>query len=514
MSSFWGLVEEAAERRGSAPVAEDERGRVLTAAGLRERAEEVAAVLHRAGTTPGDVVAWQLPSSIAAIVTMAGLARLGVVQVPLVPIYRFREVSFAMCQTQASLLVVPPRGDGFDHVALAEEVRDALGGFELLLVDDDTIPRLPRGDRDAVDDLPEAPRGSDTLRWVFYTSGTTADPKGARHTDATLLGGAAGFVRRVEYTDADRAGVTFPLSHIGGPTSLAAALLAGFTMVLSATFDPVATPAFFRERRVTTVSGPPIVHQAFVDAQRVFGPERVFPDVRAFLGGGTPKPAGLSEALRDEVGAPLLSGYGATESPLATFCAPDDPAAMLDATEGRPCEGVAIRIVTADERLATAGEDGEIRLRGRQTFLGYMDDALNADAFDADGWFRSGDIGHLDSDGNVVVTGRIKEIIIRKGENLSAREILDVVLLHPDVVDAAVIGLPDPRTGERACAVVVLRPGTELSLGELAAHGRAHGLMNQKLPEQLEVLDELPRNAMGKVMVAALRERFGASPTV
>jgi cyclohexanecarboxylate-CoA ligase len=152
--------------------------------------------------------------------------------------------------------------------------------------------------------------------------------------------------------------------------------------------------------------------------------------------------------------------------------------------------------------------DGELRLKGPQCFLGYTDPAHDVGAFDDQGWFRTGDLGEIDSGGNVRITGRLKEVIIRNAENISALEIADVLLRHPDIADVTVIGLPDGLTGERVCAVVVPRPGCAVTLAEVAAHCRAEGMARQKHPEQLEVVDALPRNAMGKILAQQLRSRF------
>jgi acyl-CoA synthetase (AMP-forming)/AMP-acid ligase II len=152
--------------------------------------------------------------------------------------------------------------------------------------------------------------------------------------------------------------------------------------------------------------------------------------------------------------------------------------------------------------------DGELRLKGTQCFLGYVDPELDGDAFDDAGWFRTGDLGEIDAAGNVRITGRLKDVIIRNAENISALEIEDVLLRHPGVREAAVIGLPDARTGERVCAVVVAEPGCTVTLPQLAEHCRGQGMARQKCPEQVELVDVLPRNAMGKVRVQELRDRF------
>ena len=172
------------------------------------------------------------------------------------------------------------------------------------------------------------------------------------------------------------------------------------------------------------------------------------------------------------------------------------------------CQGSSVRVVDDSEREVPIGEEGELRLKGPQCFLGYVDASLNADAFDADGWFRSGDRGRIDADGNVVVTGRIKDAIIRNAENISALEIEGVLATHPSVADVAVIGVPDSRTGERVCAVVVAAPDTDLTLKELAQHCQARGLSKHKSPERLELVEALPRNLTGKVLKNELRARY------
>jgi non-ribosomal peptide synthetase component E (peptide arylation enzyme) len=168
-----------------------------------------------------------------------------------------------------------------------------------------------------------------------------------------------------------------------------------------------------------------------------------------------------------------------------------------------------VRAVDDSEREVGVGEEGELRLKGPQCFLGYVDGSLDADAFDADGWFRTGDRGRIDDEGNVTITGRIKDAIIRNAENISALEIEDVLATHPAVADVAVIGVPDPRTGERVCAVVVAQPGSDLTLDALAQHCHAKGLSRHKYPERLEVVEALPRNLTGKVLKNELRARFG-----
>jgi acyl-CoA synthetase (AMP-forming)/AMP-acid ligase II len=211
------------------------------------------------------------------------------------------------------------------------------------------------------------------------------------------------------------------------------------------------------------------------------------------------------------MGVQLTHGYGMTEVPMITMGAPDDSAENLATTEGRPPAGMEIRVTDEAGGPVPPGTDGELRLRGEAVCRGYLDPAQSAAAFDADGFLITGDVGHVKESGHLVLTGRIKDVIIRKGENISAKEIEDLLHTHPGVGDAAVIGLPDPERGELVCAVVEPAPGArELTLPGITSYLREQGLSVHKLPERLEVVDALPRNeTLRKVLKYKLRERFG-----
>jgi acyl-CoA synthetase (AMP-forming)/AMP-acid ligase II len=188
---------------------------------------------------------------------------------------------------------------------------------------------------------------------------------------------------------------------------------------------------------------------------------------------------------------------------------PSDSDEQLAYTEGRAVPGTQLRVVTIDARVGGVGEEGELQIKGPQVFQGYVDSGLDEHAFQ-DGWMRSGDLGVIDADGYVTITGRLKDIIIRKGENISAKEVEDVLYTHRKVVDAAVIGLPDPASGERCCAVVVCTEGDVLEFAEMVEHLKASGLSTRKIPEQLELVSSLPRNPSGKVLKFELRKTYAS----
>jgi acyl-CoA synthetase (AMP-forming)/AMP-acid ligase II len=229
-------------------------------------------------------------------------------------------------------------------------------------------------------------------------------------------------------------------------------------------------------------------------------------------GGGAAKPPEVHYEVRDEIGGRgVVHGYGMTEVPMISNGSPTDSDEQLANTDGKPVEGADVRIVTLDGRVAQPDEEGEVRVRGPMVFHGYTDPDLTAAAFDDDGYFRTGDLGKLRADGHLTLTGRLKDVIVRKGENISAKEIEDLLYTHPMVVEVAVIGLPDPTRGELVCAVVQLADGADgLELADVIDFCRAAGLMTQKIPEQLEVRTEWPRAGTGKIVKQSLRDEYSA----
>jgi acyl-CoA synthetase (AMP-forming)/AMP-acid ligase II len=537
----------------------DGDGRTVTFDEVRDEALRAAAGFRELGIGAGTRVAWQLPTRIETVIASLALARLGAVQIPVIPLHREREVGFILADSAAEYLLVPGRWRGFDYTAMAHEV--AGDGVRVISSADGLPPAGPRGGpadgrgaggrgtRGEGTAAGAAPGGSatagtgaagtgarrrhggtgegrdgtgrgrdgDATAWIYYTSGTTAVPKGVEHTDAGLLAGGVGLATALGMGAHDIGSIAFPYAHIAGPDYVIAMLVSGFPAVVLDTFRPAEAAAVYRRHGVTMAGGSTAFYQAFLDESRRHrrarpAAGRLIPSLRLLSGGGAPMPPELYAAAGRELGCAIVHGYGMTESPMIAMGTPYDTDEQLSRTVGRPVTGARVRIARPDGSEAATGEPGEVTLQGTMLFRRYTDPALTAEAFDADGYFHTGDLGRLRPDGHLVLTGRLKDIIIRKGENISAQEVEELLHTHPAVAEAAVIGLPDRERGERVCAVVTLTdPAAPApTLATLTAHLRAAGLMTQKLPEQLEVTDALPRGGpLHKVLKTALRERYG-----
>ena len=509
---MWELVERRAAASPERLMLVDEQDRTITFGEYRDRCAKVAAGLHAMGIGPGDAVSWQLPTRIETAVLSTALARIGAVQNPIIHIYRDREVAFALRQTGARFFFVPGEWRGFDYLAMAARIAEGLDEPPVVHVAYDT---LPEGDPATLPPAP-SPADADAVRWIYYTSGTTSDPKGVRHSDRTLITGGRGLAIALDLSEDDVGSMAFPFAHIAGPDYLVMLLANGTAAVMLEAFVPEVAVEVFRRHGATMVGGSTAFYQAFLNEQRKQPGTKIFPALRIMSGGGAPMPPEVFNEVGRDMGVRIAHGYGMTEIPMICMGTPHDTDEQLANTVGRPVDGAELRIVTLEEQDAPTGVDGEVRVRGPMVCKGYTDPALTAESFDDKGFFRTGDVGHVRPDGHVVLTGRLKDIIIRKGENISAKEVEDLLYQHPKVGDVAVVGLPDRERGERVCAVVETAAGSDpLSFDEMVEHLRAAGLMAQKVPEQLEIVEALPRNqTLNKVLKYKLREQLAEKPFV
>ncbi|HTR70654.1 MAG TPA: AMP-binding protein [Mycobacteriales bacterium] len=503
--TIWELVRRRAELSGDRVALIEPGGAQVTFGELAARTEQVAAGLLSLGVGPGSRVSWQLPTRVESILISMALARLGAVQNPVLHLYREREVAAVLRHSRPDFFVVPGVWRDRDYGAMARELATDLERSPTIL---EIGTELPVGDPSG---LPAPPVSGEDVRWVYYTSGTTSEPKGVQHCDRTLMAGGRGLGAALDMSPEDLGSIAFPYSHIAGPDYLLMMLAAGFGAVLIEAFVPADAVAAYRDLGVTMCGGSTAFYQMFLGVQRTSADTPIIPTLRIMSGGGAAKPPELFYDIEREMGVRLVHGYGMTEVPMIAMGSPHDTDEQLANSDGKPVIGAQVRIVTEDGAVAGPDEEGEVRVRGEVVCLGYTDPDATRVAFDQDGWFRTGDLGVLRPDGHLRLTGRLKDVIIRKGENISARELEDVLFTHPKVGEVAVIGVPDEERGELVVAVVEQVDGEDpITFEEMTAWCADAGLMRQKIPERLEVVDRLPRNeTLNKVLKFKLREQFG-----
>ncbi len=364
----------------------DDYGRSLTNDQLRVAAMRTAASLAERGVGQGTIVSWQLPTTLETMVVMVALTRLGAVQNPILPIWRDSEVRFVTSQLGTEVLIVPGTWRGFDHVALANALA-AERTLEVVVIDHDqpitgNELRLPLGD---VARLPAPSSSATEARWVYYSSGTTAAPKGVRHSDRSVIAGSAGVVGMVGASSSDVNPIAFPVSHIGGAAMLAASLLTGMRLVLFDAFDPATTPLAIAAHRPTLLGSATPFFVAFMAAQRGTAMSRCSRSAR-MRGGGAPITPELGSQVRQSLFGFRHRERVGVDRVSRRDLAPTRRRSRNPRSHGRTAgAGVSVRAV-ADEDRGRARRRGELRLKGPQCFLGYVDETLNADAFDADGW--------------------------------------------------------------------------------------------------------------------------------
>jgi non-ribosomal peptide synthetase component E (peptide arylation enzyme) len=480
----------------------------LSAGDVEGRVAALAGGLAALGIGRGTVVSVQLPNWWETVVVYWALIRLGAVMNPLLPIHRDHELEFMMRESEAEALVVPGEFRGYDHRALAERMRAKLPKLgHVIVARAETGPGQHALDRLTASAAPREPArlDGDEPLLVMYTSGTTAEPKGVVHTHDTLhyelrsLGDVHGL------GESDTVLMPSPLTHVSGLVHGALLpFVLGTRAVLMDSWDPRLALETIEREGVTYMVGAPIfLSDLAYHPDLAAHPTRT---LRLFSCGGAGVSPDLIRESRRRLGCVAKRVYGSTELPTLTTTSAEDAAERGATTEGRPIGAAELRIVDDEGRDVRPGVPGEILARGPDCFVGYQNRALDREAFTEDGWFRTGDLGVVDEDGYLTVTGRKKDIVIRKGEKISAAELEAAIERHPAVAAAAVIALPDSLSGERACACVTLREGAALELADLARFLIANGLSRQKVPEALELLDALPRTASGKVQKHVLRE--------
>jgi cyclohexanecarboxylate-CoA ligase len=490
-------------------------GRRFSYAELGDLISRAAASLKRLGVEKGDVISVQLPNWWEfAVVTLAAF-RVGAIINPLMPIFRERELSYMLDFAESKIFIVPKLFRGFDHEAMAESLKPALpklthilvvdgagpNGFDAaLLSHEERLAPPPVGDIGAM--------AADAMAVLMFTSGTTGSPKGVMHCLNTLMACNVALAGRFGLDDSDTMLVCSPLGHM---TGFAAGMLLGLKIGANVIFQDVWEPrrgvTLMAEEGVTYSAGAATFLTDMCEAVAAGAPKPA--RLRKFLCAGAPIPPVLIERVYRDLDLSVCSLWGMTESLSSTLTEPERALEKSSKTDGRPLDGVAVKVMRMDGSPAPVGETGALKVRGAQMALGYYK-RPDMEPFDAEGWFDTGDLAYADEEGYIRINGRLKDIIIRGGENVPIVEIENLLYKHPAVLGAALVGYPDSRLGEKACAFVVLRPGHQLDVRAVQAYMAENKVAKQYWPERIEVVDDLPKTPAGKVQKFARREHAKA----
>jgi acyl-CoA synthetase len=476
-----------------------------------DEAHSLAGALRSRGIVAGDVVAFQLPNWKEAAVSFWAAALLGAIVTPIVHFYGFKEVDYILRRTRVRALVTTDRFGRNDYLTTVDSVRSQAPDLEhVIVLSDDPVPSWAERYADLLEADPviePARVDPDAPALVAYTSGTTADPKGVVHSHRTIC-------FEIEQLASMQTGS--PPLLVGAPVGHGIGMLSGLLLPvhkrepinLIDVWDPGAVLAAMVEDNIASGSGSTYFLTSLLD----------YPDItQAHLKlmkriglGGSAVPVAVTERMVD-LGISPVRSYGSTEHPSTSGARHEEALDKRMHTDGHALLGVELRIVDDEGTDVAPGSPGEILSRGPDCSIGYTDPTLTTKAFDPDGWFHTGDVGVLDDEGWLTIVDRIKDIIIRGGENISALEVEEQLLRLPGVAEAAAVAVPDERLGERVCALVRLTPGAPApDLAAAKAHFERVGLARQKWPEELRVVDDFPRTASGKVQKFLLRERLRA----
>ncbi|MEY4238458.1 MAG: hypothetical protein RL339_1059 [Pseudomonadota bacterium] len=477
--------------------------RVTTLGEVHAAGLKLAGSFHALGLRTGDTIAMQLPNGLENAVLFQAAAALGCTLLPIVHIYGPHELAHILADSRAKALIVPDRWRSIDYLERLERLPE-LPELKHRIVMGSLVPEgMLALDALPVGDLPEISVAPDALALLLYTSGTTAAPKGVRHTSRSLL---AELLAQRQDSPADEYGLSpWPSGHIAGTLGVMGHALLGRPMVILEAWDAQLAAELVERFKVRQMSGTPFHLSGLLEEAARDG--RDITSFRQFVIGATTVPPALV-AASEAAGIRCCRCYGSTEMPTVSQCVPDDPLDKRLSTDGRPNAGVEVRIVDDEGRDLPVGCEGEVAVRGAERFIGYTDPVLDAASFLSGGWFLTGDIGRLDAEGFLAITDRKKDIIIRGGENISSREVEELLLQVPGIVEAAAIGAPDARLGERICAVVRVGAGARPTIGAIGAIFSDLGVARQKTPELLVVVDDFPRTPSGKIQKAELRRNL------
>ena len=494
-----------------------DRGRRVTYAELKTRVDRVAAGFAALGIGAKDVVTIQLPNWAEFAYVFFALERLGAIANQIGPDFRSREVDYILRFSESRAFVCPASFKSFDYVKMVGELRPGLPDLQAVCV----LGGAAGPGRVSLDALvenasavapPGARQGANDVMRMAFTSGTTGNPKGVIHSHNTTLSTCRTLNTDMRVTEDDVFLVYLPLGLNWGYLTLVQAIMAGARVVLLDQFSAAAALDLIRRERVTYIPTAPASIIAMLNHPDLG--QFDLSSLRVVITGGASCPIETIREFRARMHGHLIELYGMLETGFHTYTRLTDDPEAVTGTVGTVSSGLGIRIIDDAGRDVPPRAEGEIAALGPSVHLGYhKNPTANAELFTADGWFRTGDLGQFDAAGNVKIVGRLKEMINRGGKKFFPREIEEILYTHPKILHAAIVGVPDPRLGERNCLCVIPRAGQQLALDEVVAYLK-DDVATYKLPETIEIFDELPFTPTGKiqrhVLVRRVLERRGA----
>jgi cyclohexanecarboxylate-CoA ligase len=474
--------------------------------------ERVAYGLAAHGVEPGGVISCQLPNWNETIVLFLAAARLGAVLNPIPPTYRASELRFMLGLLESQVMVVPEVFRGFSHREMMAGLRRDLPRVEHVFVVRGTPGAGMSPWTTLTDTAWEAREGRRPLpgsdpnhvHEVVFTSGTTGEPKGVMHTPNTTLSTIYTLIDKLQLSERDVIIMSSTLGHQTGHLyGYCLNFLLGATAVWLDVWNAAEAARLIEAERVTFTMGA----TPFLQDLTYLSTPHDLSSMRVFISAGASIPRQLVADARARLRCTISAGWGMTENGLVTCNGLADPEAKVFGTDGAPLPGMALRVVDETEHDVPPGVEGDLLVTGPAQFVGYFRrPEFTAQAHTPDGWFRTGDRATLDQDGFLAITGRSKDVIIRGGENIPVAEVENLLFAHPKVAGVAIVAMPDHRLQERACAFVIPREGTTLTLAELVAYLDTKQLAKQKFPERLEIVSEFPMTPSGKVQKYRLRQ--------
>ena len=484
---------------------------------LATLADRIAVGLSRLGVGRNDVVAMQLPNWRHFTLLYLACSRIGAVLNPLMPIFRERELSFMLKHGEAKVMIVPKIFRNFDHEAMVRGLMPSLPSLKRLVVVDsggaddfDALLTIPEWEKesDAEAILTSNRPGPDDITQLIYTSGTTGEPKGVMHSANTLMANIIPYARRLSLGADDVILMASPMAHqTGFMYGLMMPIMLKASAILQDVWEPTKAADLIRAEKVSfTMASTPFLTDLTRAVSESGNP---VPTLKTFLCAGAPIPGPLVEQAQAGLGAKIVSAWGMTENGAVTLIKLDDDDKLASTTDGCALPGVDVKVVDGEGKTLPAGEIGKLLVRACSNFGGYLK-RPQWNGTDPEGWFDTGDLAYVTSAGYIRISGRSKDVIIRGGENIPVVEVEALLYKHPTVAQVAIVAYPDERLGERACAVIVPKPGQAIDFAGMVEFLKSHKLAVQYIPEKLIVREAMPATPSGKIQKFRLRDMLKA----